>query len=946
MKLWMRLTLVAVIAIVAASCGQDRAQSGADIDLTAALPLDPTVRMGVLDNGLTYYIKANKKPENRAELRLAVNAGSILEDEDQQGLAHFAEHMLFNGTKNFEKNELVDFFELTGQKFGAHVNAYTSFDETVYMLKPRTDSQEIFDMGFQVLEDWAHQALFEGEEIDKERGVVIEEWRLRLGPENRMMTEYLPVLFNNSRYADRLPIGKVDVLQEFEHETIRRFYKDWYRPDLMAVVAVGDFDIDAVEQKIKDHFSGITNPDNAPERTIYDMPDHEETLVKMVVDPEAAFTNISVYTKHDKKVMKTVGDYRNYMMNRLISTMLSQRYAELMQQENPPFVNANSYYGGMSRTKDAYTSYAMANEGEVLRGLEATLIENRRMLQHGFTAGELKRAKESLLSDMENRYNERDKIESRSHARELISNFLENEPVPGLDFEYEMAQQLVPDITLEEVNAKPANWMSDNNTVIIVTGPEKEGLEMPSEAEILATYKAVQEKETEPYVDNFEEQELLVNKPTAGDLVEEKTTEEIGVTELTFDNGAKVVLKPTDFKNDEILISSYSFGGTSLYNDEDFYSANVVSQVVMESGVGNFSQTDLTKALSGKNVQIYPIVESITEGFQGNTTPEDLETYLQLQYLYFTSPRKDPTSFASFKQQQKMIYKNLDANPQFYFMKRFMQTLYDNHPRAKMPEAEDFDKIDLDRLFEIYEERFSNAGDFTFFVVGSFDVATIKPLIATYIGGLPGEDSRETFEDVGIRYPASAKNEIIRKGTEPKSMVTMSYTGDFDWNYRNRFNLYALADVLRIKLRESMREDKGGVYGVGVNAQPGHYPIEDYLFSIQWGCSPENVEDLIATAKQEMQTLMASGATEKDLKKVKETMLRSRETDLKENKFWSRVLQQYYKHGEDPALLLEYETFVNGLSSDDIKAAANQYFKDDRLIQFVMYPEDKEELLN
>lgn len=946
MKIWMRFTLIALLAAFTVSCSQEPTNAESDIDLSAALPMDPSVRVGTLDNGLTYYIKANQKPENRAELRLAVNAGSILEDEDQQGLAHFAEHMLFNGTKNFEKNELIDFFELTGQKFGAHVNAYTSFDETVYMLKPRTDSQEVFDMGFQVLEDWAHQALFEEEEIDKERGVVIEEWRLRLGPENRMLYQYLPVLFNNSRYAERLPIGKVEVLQEFEYETIRRFYRDWYRPNLMAVIAVGDFDVDEVEQKIKDHFSGLENPENAPERTVYDMPDHEETLVKVVADPEASFTNINVYTKHEKKTMETVGDYRNFLMNRLISTMLSQRYDELMQQENPPFVNARSYYGGMSRTKDAYTSYAMANEGEVIRGLEAVLTENQRMLQHGFTEGELKRAKESVLSDMENRYNERDKIQSRSHARELISNFLEKEPVPGLEYEFEMAQQLIPAISLEEVNAKPANWMTDNNTVIIVTGPEKEGVEMPSEEEILASYNAVKQKETEPYVDDYEEQELLVNKPESGSLVEENTIEELGVTELTFSNGAKVVLKPTDFKNDEILISAYSFGGTSLYPDEDYFTASAVSQVVMESGVGEFSQTDLTKALSGKNVQIYPIVESITEGFQGNTTPHDLETYLQLQYLYFTSPRKDPTSFASFKQQQKMIYKNLDANPQFYFMKNYMKALYNDHPRAQIPEAEDFDKIDLDRLFEIYEERFANAGDFTFFIVGTFNVEDIKPLLATYIGGLPGEEARETFEDVGIRYPESAKNEIIRKGTEPKSMVTMAYTGDFDWNYENRFKIRALADVLRIKLRESMREDKGGVYGVGVNAQPGHYPIEDYLFSIQWGCSPENVEDLISTAKQEMKNLMAEGATDKDLKKVRETMLRSRETDMKENRFWASALQQYYKHNEDPKLLLQYEEYVNGLTSDDIKASANLYFNDDRLIQFVMYPENQEELLN
>lgn len=942
MKKRFPLFLSLLLLLLATACGDQKSSQDSDkvsIDLNDSLPLAEDVRIGTLDNGLTYYIKRNEKPENRAELRLAVNAGSLMETDAQQGLAHFAEHMLFNGTKNFEKNELIDFFELTGQKFGAHVNAYTSFDETVYMLKPRTDSAAVFDMSFQVLEDWAHQALFSGEEIDKERGVVIEEWRLRLGPNNRMLYEYLPVLFHDSRYAERLPIGKVDILKNFEHETLRKFYKDWYRPELMAVVAVGDFNVDSVEQKIKAHFGDLKNPENAPEREVFDLPKHKETLVKVVTDPEASFTNVQVITKHDNKPVETVKDYRKYIMGRLISSMLSQRYDELMQQENPPFVNANSSYGNLTRTTDAYTTYVMANEGEVIRGMKAALLEVQRMVKHGFTKGELERAKERLLSNLENQYNEREKINSRRFARELVGHFLEGEPVPGIAYEYEVTKTLLPDIQLEEINQLPKQWIKDENTVIIVTGPEKKGVPMPTEEEVMAAYKEVKQAEVEPYVDDFKAESLMKEAPEAGTITDEKTIESIGVTELTFDNGAKVVLKPTTFKNDEILFTSFSFGGSSLYPVEDYYSASFIPQVITTSGVAEFSQTDLDKLLSGKNVEIYPMVESITEGMQGNTTPEDLETYLQLQYLYFTQPRKDPASFASFKQQQKMIYKNLDANPQFYFMKHYVKTLYNNHPRAQMPEAEDFDKIELDRLYTIYKERFGNAGDFTFFVVGNFKVDEIKPLLATYIGGLPSTSAEESFEDVGIRYPETTVKKEIQKGTEPKSMVSLGYVGAFDWNYENRFNMQALADVLRIKLRESMREDQGGVYGVGVSAQPGHYPVEDYLLAIRWGCAPENVDRLIATVKEEILKLKANGASEKDMKKIKETMLRSHETDLKENNYWINALKNYYMHNEDPTMILKFEEYVKGLTSEDIKAAANKYFNDDRFIQFVMYPE-------
>lgn len=930
------LLLPALLLLLVSSCKQE---TPSGIDLTAELPLDSTVRTGTLENGLTYFIKKNTKPENRAELRLAVNVGSLQEDDDQQGLAHFMEHMLFNGTKNFEKNELVDYFELTGQRFGAHVNAYTSFDETVYMLKPRTDSMPVFDMAFQILEDWAHLATMEEEEIDKERGVVIEEWRSRLGPENRMLYQYIPVLYKDARYARRLPIGTLDVLENFDYETLRRFYREWYRPELMAVIAVGDFDVDYVEQKIKEHFNHIENPADARKREMYPVPDHNTAEVSIVTDPEASFTNVRIYHKHDKRSQKTVGDYKTYLTRRLLANMLEQRYDELKQQEDPPFVYAYSYYGNMARTKDAYVNFAMVNEANILRGVETILTENRRMLSHGFSVGELERAKESMLTDFENRFNERDKIDSRPLSMELVRHYLEGEPVPGIAYEYDLAQVLVPSITLDEVNALPGQWIRDENVAIIITAPEKDGVAVPTEAEVRALYANVKGSDVAPYEDTFTGAELLSQKPKQGGFVSEEVISEIGVTQLEFDNGARVLLKPTDFKNDQIMVSSYSFGGTSLYSDEEYTSAQFISAVVMMSGVGDLSQPDLQKALSGKNVQFMPYVDDITSGTQGETAPKDLETFLQLQYLYFTRPRQDPVSFKSFQTSQKTVYQNLDANPNFFFAKQLMRVLYNDHKRSRFPEAEDFDNADMEVMFRIYREQFANAGTFTWVVVGNFEVEQIKPLLATYIGGLPGKPGKGEFKDTGVRYPNKAISREIKKGTEPKSQVNLAYTGDFEWSYENRFRIQALADVLRIKLRETMREDKGGVYGVGVSPQPARYPVEDYMFSISFGCNPENVNDLIKAALAEVAKLKSDGATETDMKKIKETMLRERETNLKENRYWISSLRQYYMYEEDPKRILEYEQHVAKLTSADIKAAANQYLNDSRLIRFVMNPE-------
>ena len=909
--------------------------------LSSELPLDPLVRYGKLENGLTYYIRKNAKPENRAAFRLAVNVGSNMETEKQLGLAHFVEHMAFNGSENFAKNEIVDFFESAGVKFGPHLNAYTSFDETVYMTELPTDNPEILNKGYQVLQDWANNLSFDGEEIDKERGVVIEEWRLRLGADQRLRDKYFPVLFKDSRYAERLPIGKVDVLENFEHQTLIDFYKDWYRPDLMAVVAVGDFDVDEVEQQIKTHFEGLKNPENPREIKAWDVPAHNETLVAIETDPEAAFTRIQLLYKHDKKPLKTSGEYRDLIVRSMYNSMLNQRLSELTKQAEPPFLFASTGYSSLVRTKDAYTSFAVVDEAGIMRGLESVLEENKRVLQHGFTQSELDRQKKIMLNGIETALKEKDKTESSSYAREYVTHYLSGETAPGIEIEHGLYEQFLPEISLEDVNKLADEFITDDNLVIVITGPEKEGLQMPTKEQVMGVYSHVQQKDVDAYEEEVIAESLLSEAPEGTAVTDEKTIEELGVTELTYGNGVKVVLKPTDFKNDEILFRAHSYGGSSLYGDDDYFSAAEYCMDVMgESGIGQFSQTDLEKVLAGKTLGLSTSLGTYSEGMNGSCSPDDLEDFLQLVYLHFTAPRKDETAFEAFKSQQKSILQNIFSNQQYYFFNEIEKITTDNHARADdFPTPEELDGINLNRVNEIYAERYADADDFTFFLVGNFNVEAIKPMLGTYLGSLPTKTGSEQWKDVGIRPPVSNQSHELKKGTDPKSLVYVNFYSPIEFTQQNRYELYSMVDVLRIKLREVMREDKGGVYFVSVGGSPQRIPEEQATVTIYFSCSPENAEGLIAAAEEEIKRLQKEGTTQEYLQKVKETQRRTYETNLKENSFWMGNLRFYYTSGGDPLKIINYPNLVENLTLDDIKAAANKYINFDRQVKVVLVPE-------
>nr|WKN36807.1 insulinase family protein [Tunicatimonas sp. TK19036] len=913
-----------------------------DLSLTNPIPMTDKVIKGKLDNGLTYYIRQNSKPENRVELRLAVNAGSLLEEDSQLGLAHFLEHMAFNGTENFEKNELVSVLQSAGVRFGAHLNAYTSFDETVYMLRlPTADTT--MDKGLQILEDWAGGLTLDEEEIDKERGVVIEEWRIGQGAQQRMRDEYFPKLLYGSRYAERLPIGTKEILESFDYATLKQFYQDWYRPDLMALVVVGDVDPQQMEQQIKDRFSELENPAQEKERTVYDIPYHEDTKVSVVTDPEATFNQIILFYKdeEDAKPQEKIQDYREGVVESLFTGMLNERLSELTRQANPPFMNAAAYHGTVLRTKEAYQLFAYVPENGIEQGIKTLLEQNEKVRQFGFTQTELDRYKKQMLTQYERAYNEREKTESDRYASEYVRNFLEDEPIPGIAFEYEFMQEYLPNITLEEVNQLADEWIKSENRVAVVMAPEKEGIEVPTEDEVRAILEEMEGAEVTAYEDEAVAGSLMETPPEPGEVTEEKTLDAIGVTELTLSNGVKVVLKPTDFKDDEIIMTASSPGGHSLYDLETYYSAVNADGIVAQSGIKDFSETALEKYLSDKNARVSPYIGTLTEGFSGNSTPKDLETLLQLTNLYFTAPRQDQEAFQSFISKNKSIYANLLSNPQYYYQDKLSRILSQDNPRGGgFPTQEDWDKVDFEESFEVYNDRFADASDFTFFFVGNFDVEEIKPMLTQYLGSLPATDREETWKDIGVRPPSGVVDEEVHKGTDPKSMVNITFTGELEYNREEAYQLQSLVQALNIKLIEEIREKKSGVYGISASADASKYPYEHYEITVGFPCGPENVEDLTEAVFEEIKKMKENGPTAADLQKVKETQRRDMETNLEDNRYWLRSLQQAYFLDQDPQKIVEYEEPIQSLTAEQLKNTANKYFNFDSYVRVVLLPEE------
>ncbi len=916
-------------------------RQAAEIALDQEPPIDSRVTVGRLENGLRYFIRRNQTPEKRAELRLVVNAGSILEDEDQLGLAHFVEHMAFNGSRHFAKGELIEYMESIGMRFGPELNAYTGFDETVYMLTVPTDKPELLDKAFLMLEDWAHGLDFDAEEIDKERGVVIEEWRLGQGASTRMLDQQFPVLLKGSRYAERIPIGKKDILENFDHEALKRFYRDWYRPDLMAVVAVGDFDPARIENLIKTHFQALKKPVSPPPRTTFPVPDHDETLISIVTDHEAPSTAVSVYHKLPPRDQSTVGAYRQAIAERLYNVMLNRRLADLTQKPDPPFIYAFSRRGSLIRAKDSFTLAAEVKEDGITQGLKAVFTEAERAKRHGFTATELEREKQDLLRSVERAYLERDKQNSSTFAAEYIRAFLQGEPIPGIAYEFELHRRFIPEISREEINVLGTEWITESNRVILISAPEKEGLTIPNEEELLAALESIAQAEIEPFQDTVAEAPLLGAPPEAGSIVATSQRTDLNITEWKLSNGIRVILKPTPYKHDEILFRAISPGGTSLADDQDHVPAMTAAQVIGSSGLGDLSAIDLRKKLSGKVAEVRPFIGQLEEGIAGSASPQDLETAFQLIYLAFTAPRSDREMFTSLTSRLKAQLANRSAMPEMAFFESVQRIMTQDHPRARSLTAEAVEEMNLEKSLAFYRDRFGDAGDFTFFLVGNVDLEAAKSLVQQYLATLPSDGRKETWRDLGIRPPKGVVKETVYKGVEPKSITVLAFTGPFQYNPMQRLILRALCSIMDTRLRNAIREDRGGTYGVNVSPSYSRIPIEDYAITINFGTDPERVEELTGVVFDEVARMKADGPTEEEVLNVREKEMRSFETDSENNAWWLSQLAHRYQAGEDPAGLLKIKDSAMALTADEIQEAARFYFNVENYAQVTLRPEKK-----
>lgn len=917
--------------------------SAQGLKLNDPIPFDPNVKMGKLENGLTYYIRKNTKPENKVDLRLVINAGSILETDEQQGLAHFMEHMCFNGTKRFPKNELVDYLQSIGVKFGQHLNAYTSFDETVYFLPIPSDDPEKLEKGFQIIEDWAFNTVLTPEEVDKERGVVLEEYRLGLGAENRMMKRFMPKMMYNSHYADRLPIGQKEVLENFKHDKLKSFYKDWYRPNLMSVIVVGDIDVAAMEKKIKDHFASYKNPKNEKPRKVYDVPNHDETFVSIESDKEASFAQVRLIYKDysDPKKMVTIGDLKDYMVKGLFSSMLNNRLSELTNSPNPPFTYGYTYHGETwARTKEAYQSFAMTQEDKQLDALKVLVDESQRVKKYGFNESELERAKSEWLSYTEKSYNDRDKTNSERFVSEYQSHFLQQEPSPGIEWTYAAMQKMLPTIKVAEVNKLIEQYIKDDNRVVIFTGPEKEGLTKPTEAEVLKVLNGSFDDLT-PYEDAAVASSLLRNEVKPGKIIKKESDSKLGTTTLHLSNGAKVTYKKTDFKNDEILMQAMSFGGSNLYTNEELKKTQFADGALTDAGFSGLKLNDINKFMNGKIASVYPSIGSITEGMSGSSTPKDMEYMFQMVHAYFTDLNLDKEAYEGYKQKQSAFYKNLASQPSFYFQQELFTYLYKDNPRffGIVPNEESWAYTDYELAYKKYKERFADAGDFEFFFVGNIDDKVIEDYSAKYLASLPSKGVKEKPVDLGYRMLKGEHKKVVNKGTDPKSTVVIRYYGDTEYTPKEALALEALGEVLTIKLVEELRENESGVYGVNARGSMNKVPYGSYSFSISFPCGPENAEKLTESALRELQKIIDNGPQEKDLAKYKEGELLDYKKNIKENKFWLDNFRESYVNGTNPQQILNIEEKIKAVTAKDIQAVAKKYLTKDKVIGMLM-PEE------
>ncbi|MBY0496484.1 MAG: insulinase family protein [Cyanobacteria bacterium] len=937
------LALVAPALALSEAGGQAAAPQAAiapELALDRTLPVDPAVKTGRLPNGLRYFIRENKRPAGRVAMRLAVDAAAIQEEPDQRGLAHFLEHMAFNGSENFKPGELVSFLESIGARFGPHVNASTSFDETIYMLEIPTDRAGYVDKGMLVLRDFAAGISLLPAEVEKERGVVMEEWRGRLGAGSRLTEKQLPVIFQGSRYAERLPIGLPEVLQKAPRERLLAFYQKWYRTDRMAVVVVGDIPVAEAEKLIVKHFAPLPAPKGTVANVDTNVPAHKETLVNMSTDPEAQGWSVSVAFKRKAVEDETVRGYRKTLAENLLSQMFNLRLRDISRRPNAPFIGAQAGTSGLGRSLELFELEAAVPEGKITEGLGALMLEAKRVQQFGFSNDELTRAKAALLAGYERAYKERETSESANYANEYVRHFLTKEPIPGMEFEYKIAATYLPTITSDEISALAKELITEENRVVLGVAPEKKDVPPPTTETMRAAINRASTAPVERWAEATAGRELVEKPPAAGKVTARREVPAIGATVLTLSNGVEVWLKPTDFKNDQIVFSAYAPGGTSLAPEQSYKSASLATAMVGVGGMGGLNPVDLSKMLAGKIAQASPQIGDYQQGISGTSTPKDLETALQLNYLAHTAPNMTPEVLELLKRRLEPSLQNRDQNPGAVFGEKVEQVNTSNHYSAQPLTVADVPKLDLAAMRSFYNARFGNAADFTYFFVGAFTEASITPLLEKWVASLPSTGKKTSAaRDMGVRFPAADVKEEVKKGREPRSQTVLSFFADPGFDEFEMHRARAAASVLNIRLREILREELGGTYGVnvGFNNTP---PVKGYGYMvIQFGSSPDNVDKLVSASLKEIERLKAEGPSAEDVEKVKELERRDLETNAKQNAYWLGSMQTVHSYGWDPAGIARRGERTERLTPEIIKTMFQKYFPMDRYTLVTLKPE-------
>lgn len=909
------------------------------------IPVDPAVRIGHLDNGLTYYIRHNEKPENRVEFYIAQKVGSIQEEPRQRGLAHFLEHMAFNGTKNFPGNEkgkgIVDWCESHAIKFGTNLNAYTSVDETVYNISNvPTDNTAVLDSCLLILHDWSNYVLLEDEEIDKERGVIREEWRSRNSGLLRVYTDAQETMYPGSKYADCMPIGNIDVVNNFPYQDLRDYYNLWYHPDLQGIIIVGDINVDEMEGKVKALFSEIPKATGKPERIYYPVSDNDAPIIYIGNDKEVSTPNVQIFFKHDATTNEEKESMayllQTYMLS-MASSMFDERFEEMTQQANPPFNGAGSDYGDyfLSKTKEAFNVTVITKADGIETGLQAALTEIERMKRFGFTASEYERARANYLQRLESAYKERNNTQNANFVNEYVQHFLNNEPIPGIEQEYSIMQQIAPNIPVEAINALVQQQLiPDNNRVVFIAVPESAVDKCPTKEQVLNMLNGMSQLQVEAYVDNVSDEPLVSDIPATGKIVKEETGM-YGSTKLTLNNGVQVYIKKTDFKEDEIRMRAVSPGGTTQFDDKDKLEMEVLDDLGSIGGLGNFSQTELTKQLAGKKVTLSASVTSQRETLGGNSSPKDFETMLQLVYLRFQQPRMDADAFESYKTRMKAQLENAKANPLSTINDTISIAMFGHHPRIVMMQPEMVDQINYQRGLDMFADRFADASDFTFFFVGNIDVDAMKPLIAQYLGALPDKQRKEAAIDRKLDIlPGTRIKEYAKEMQTPMATTIMVYSGKESYNLRNNVLMDFLTQALDMVFTDEVREKEGGTYGVNSYGSLNKYPHEEAMMQIVYQTDPTKKEKLNTLIDELVKKMAAEGPSSEQMQKVRDYMVKQYNDNQKENSYWISSLDEYYYTGID--FNADYLSIVNSVTADDVKAFATDLIQQGNKVTVVL----------